>query len=140
MRYDFPMEMRAYHPARTDNYSPCPSVDKYCIEVDFMPGFRLPEPNASLVGRTRREHAGFITFCLSVDIPDNMGISLGELNSLQRKGHYTKDGSGEYCLIVAPTLVWDIVDRQSTDGRIACRCRSASFRHESRQALLSGWA
>lgn len=115
MKHTFLMEMRAYHPARTDNYSPTPRVDKYAISVDFAPGFRRPEPNAELYGRVSRENAGFITFCLSVDIPDDMGISLGELNSLRRKGHYTEDGSADYCEIVAPTLVWDYVYHEHTD-------------------------
>lgn len=119
MRYDFLMEMRAYHPARTDNYSPCPCVDKYCIAVNFMPGLSRPEPNAELDGRMPRDFSGFITFGLSVDIPDDLGIEIVSRKWMLRKGHRTSDGSGSYCLIVAPQLVWDIPRHKTTDDILA---------------------
>ncbi len=114
MEHVFHMELHSFAPYRTDNYGPSPLPDKYAITVDYIPHKTRWEDNPDLGGHTPHERE-IVSFCLAVDIPDELGITHTSFDDMIRKGHKTTDGSGEYCYIIAPQLSWNITLGQNTD-------------------------
>ncbi|MFQ9446395.1 MAG: hypothetical protein ACLR4A_02610 [Christensenellales bacterium] len=115
MEHVFHMGLHSFAPHRIDNYGPSPLPDKYAITVDFIPHKTRWDPNPDLDGYTPH-YRDIISFCLAVDVPDELGIVHDFSDAMIRKGHKTTDGNGEYCYIIAPQLSWNIMPGQSTDS------------------------
>lgn len=124
MEHVFVIDLCSYAPHRTDNFAPPPLPDKYAITIS-PPRY---EENPALDDREPHYH-DIISFCLAVDIPDDLGITHGFTNSLIREGHKTTDGSKDHCYIVAPRLVWDLTPGQSTDDLLTDAVNQISALH-----------
>lgn len=124
MEHEFIVELSSYAPHRTDNFAPPPLPDKYAITIS-PPRY---EENPALDDR-EPHYRDIISFCLAVDVPDDLGITHGFTNSLIREGHQTTDGSKDHCYIVAPRLVWGLTPGQSTDDLLTDAVNQISALH-----------